>query len=120
MKVSKFEDLIAWRKAQDFAVVIYKEIRPDRDFAFQDQIRRAVVSISNNIAEGFNRSTNPDFSKFLFYALASCSEVKSMLYLAERLDYLATDKRKLLIEQASALSKIITGLIKALKLVNPK
>jgi len=55
MGISKFEDLIAWQKSQDIAVVIYEKFRDSRDFGFKDQICRAVVSISNNIAEGFER-----------------------------------------------------------------
>lgn len=53
--ISKFEDLIAWQKAQDIAVVVYEKFRGLKDFGFRDQICRAVVSVSNNIAEGFER-----------------------------------------------------------------
>ena len=53
MSISKFEDLVTWQKSQDIAVVIYEKFRESRDFGFRDQICRAVVSISNNIAEGF-------------------------------------------------------------------
>ncbi len=116
MGVQKFEDLIAWKKSQDLAVSIYREFEGSKDFGFKDQIRRAVVSVSNNIAEGFDRSSRADFVRFLYFALASCSEVKSMLYLAERLGYINADKREFLITQASELSRILTGLIKSLKL----
>jgi len=61
MKVVRFEDLIAWQKAQDLAVGIYELFKGIRDFSFKDQICRAVVAISNNIAEGFDRGTNKDF-----------------------------------------------------------
>lgn len=76
MKVTSFEDLIAWQKAQDLAVLIYGEFKEIRDFSFKDQICRAAVSVSNNIAEGFERHTNKDFIRFLFIARGSCSEVK--------------------------------------------
>ena len=115
MKILKFEDLIAWRKSQDVAVSIYSEFSELKDFSFKDQIRRAVVSISNNIAEGFERSSKADFVRFLYIALASCSEVKSMLYLAERLNYISEKKRIDLMKQATEISKILTGLIKSLK-----
>ncbi len=88
MAIQKFEDIIAWQKAQDLAVVIYNIFKGSKDFAFKDQICRAVISISNNIAEGFDRSSDADFSRLLFIALASCSETKSMLYLAEKLGYI--------------------------------
>lgn len=114
MKIVKFEDLIAWQKSQDVAVSIYKEFNNLKDWGFKDQIRRAVVSISNNIAEGFERSSKVDFARFLYIALASCSEVKSMLYLAERLNYITIESRTDLIKQVTEVSKILTGLIKYL------
>lgn len=54
-KVVKFEAIIAWQKAQDFAVEIYQAFEHSRDFGFKDQIESAAISISNNIAEGFDR-----------------------------------------------------------------
>lgn len=114
MKIQKFEDIIAWKKAQDFAVNIYKIFGNSKDFGFRDQICRASVSISNNIAEGFDRGSNADFRRFLFFSIGSCSEVKSMLYLAERLNYIDTNSKNKLIGQGDEISKIIRGLIKSL------
>lgn len=88
MTITKFEDIIAWQKSQDLAVKIYETFYGINDFGFKNQICRAVVSISNNIAEGFDRSSDADFSRFLYIAIASCSEVKSMIYLANRLNYI--------------------------------
>lgn len=88
MKVQKFEDLIAWQKAQDLAVDVYAAFGELKDWEFKDQICRAAVSISNNIAEGFGRQSKKEFIRFLYIALGSASEVKSMLYLAIRLNYL--------------------------------
>ena len=84
------------------------------DFSFKDQICRATVSISNNIAEGFDRSSNADFKRFLFISLASCSEVRSMLYLAERLNYINKEEAELLRQNCVEISKIISGFIKSL------
>jgi len=114
MKFKRFEDIIAWQKAQDLTIEIYNSFKASKDFGFRDQICRAAVSISNNIAEGFDRSSTAEFKRFLYISLASCSEVKSMLYLAERLKYIDLERRDKLIEQATEVSKIITGLIKAL------
>jgi four helix bundle protein len=115
MKIQRFEDLIAWQKAQDFAVEIYSHYKDNRDWDFRNQICRASVSISNNIAEGFDRISKPEFRRFLLFSLASCSEVKSMLYLSKRLNYMGEDKMKQLIQQALEISKIITGLIKSIE-----
>ncbi|MBN1338024.1 MAG: four helix bundle protein [Bacteroidales bacterium] len=114
MAIQKFEDIKGWQKAQDFAVQIYSEFKDLRDFGFRDQISRAVVSISNNIAEGFDRRTDADFARFVYIAIGSCSEVKSMLYLAYRLNFVERDKATCLIEQANEISKILRGLIKSL------
>lgn len=114
MAIQKFEDIIAWQKAQDFAYEIYQEFNNSKDFGFRDQIRRAAVSISNNIAEGFDRRTDADFARFVYIAIGSCSEVKSMLYLAARLNYIGKEKSQVLLEQANEISKISHGLIKSL------
>ena len=114
MKIQKFEDIIAWQKGQDFAIEIYGKFGESRDFGFRDQICRAAVSISNNITEGFDRSSNAEFRRFLFISSGSCSECKSMLYLAERLNYLSKEIANDLRAKSSEISKIITGLIKSL------
>ena len=114
MAIKRFEDIIAWQKAQDLATQIYVIFGLSRDFGFKDQITRAAISISNNIAEGFDRSSDADFSRFLYFALGSCSEVRFMLYLSERLNYLTSEKRNEIIEHTNEVSKIIAGLTKSL------
>ena len=89
MRIQRFEDLIAWQKGQDLAVEIYSVFRNSKDFGFKDQICRAAVSVSNNIAEGFDRQSDAEFSRFLFISISSCSEVKSMLYMAYRTEKLS-------------------------------
>jgi four helix bundle protein len=115
MTIKKFEDLIAWQKAQDLAVDIYMEFKYLRDYGFKDQMCRAAVSISNNIAEGFDRSSDADFSRFLYIAIASCSEVRSMIHLAQRLGYLTSEQSTILLEKTYEVSKIIRGLIKLIR-----
>tara|TARA_R110001606_G_scaffold372627_1_gene529740 strand:- start:90 stop:437 length:348 start_codon:yes stop_codon:yes gene_type:complete len=115
MGVQKFEELIVWQKAQDYSVFIYDNFNNNRDFSFCDQIKRASVSISNNIAEGFDRRTNPDFKRFLYISLASNSETRSMLYLAVRLNFISDEVSKDLIEKSNEIAKMLFGLIKSLK-----
>ncbi|MEQ6124996.1 four helix bundle protein [Pseudotenacibaculum sp. MALMAid0570] len=114
MGIKRFEDIIVWQKAQDLSVNIYEAFKNNRDYSFKDQITRASVSISNNIAEGFDRSTNPDFKRFLYFAIASNSEVRSMLYLAIRLKFLTQKEASRLIENSNEIAKMISGLIKSL------
>ncbi len=114
MAIKCFEDIIAWQKAQDFAVNIYENFKELKDWDFRSQICRASISISNNIAEGFDRGTKPEFRRFLYISLASTSEVKSMLYLAKRLSYVDNANFMALLSQSQEISRIINGLIKSL------
>jgi four helix bundle protein len=116
MVIKRFEDILAWQKAQDLAVDIYKLFQTSKDFGFKDQICRAVVSVSNNIAEGFDRSSNADFRRFLYFSIASCSEVKSMLHLAFRLQYITIEQQTDLLERAEEISKITRGFIKSIQI----
>jgi len=115
MAIQKFEDILVWQKAQDISVKIYRNFSSSKDYGFRDQITRASVSISNNIAEGFDRSSNPDFKRFLYFAVASNSEVRSMLYLSKRLNFLSEKEAELLIKDSNEISKMIYGLIKSMK-----
>ena len=114
MKISKFEDLICWKKSQVFIVNVYKIFLNLKDYSFKDQILRAAVSISNNIAEGFERYSNKDFRKFLYISKGSCGEVRSMLHLAVVLGYISEEQFNSLHEQSVEISKVLSGLIKTL------
>ena len=91
MKIQRFEDLTAWQIARELTNQIYsvtKEESLSRDFVFIDQIRKAALSVMNNISEGFERGSNKDFAKFLFIARGSAGEVRSMLYIALDQNYI--------------------------------
>ena len=92
MTIERFEDLRIWKNARVQANSVYDSFDADspsgRDFGFRDQIQRCAVSVMNNIAEGFERKSDPDFARFLDIAKGSNGEVRSMLYLAEDRRYL--------------------------------
>ena len=113
MSINKFEDLIAWQKSQNLAVAIYNQFKKSQEFSFKDQIIRAVISISNNIAEGYDRGTKKDFIRFLFISKASASEVKSMLYLSNKLNIVEKEEAIILLNECDEVCKIIGGLIKS-------
>jgi four helix bundle protein len=73
MKIQKFEDLIVWQKSIEITTQLYKHFSKHQDFGYVNQIRRASISISNNIAEGFERNSKKDFNRFLYIAKGSCS-----------------------------------------------
>ena len=89
MKAERFEDLKIWQQARELVAQIYfsfgSESRAGQDYGFRNQMTRASLSVMNNIAEGFERSTVRDFAHFLTIAKASAGEVRSMLYAAEDL-----------------------------------
>lgn len=112
MKIERFEDIIAWQKAKLLTIDIYRDFRECKDYGFKDQLQRASVSIMNNIAEGFERKGNKEFSHFLFVAKASCGEVRSMLHLTTELGYLTADASKKYSDRSIEISKLLSGLIK--------
>ena len=114
MKIEKFEDIIAWQKAEILTIEIYRQFRNCKDFSFRDQIQRTTVSIMNNIAEGFERRGDKEFKHFLFIAKGSCGEVRSMLYLALELGYLSKEDFKKFHNLSTEISKLLSGFIKTL------
>jgi len=114
MKFERFEDMIVWQKSQELAVDIYKVFQSSKDFGFKDQIQRAAVSISNNIAEGFERKSNKEFKQFLFIAKGSAGELRNMLYIAKKLEYISEGKFKNYYEYSISISKMLSALIKTL------
>ena len=115
MSIEKFEDIFAWKKAGQLSLEVYKIFNPCRDFGFKDQIQRASVSIMNNVAEGFERRTNKEFINFLYIAKGSCGEVRSMLYLALRLNYISNKEFNNFYSLSVEISKLLSGLIKSLR-----
>ncbi|MFV8336751.1 four helix bundle protein [Flavobacterium sp. RSP29] len=86
-----------------------------KDFDFIRQIRRASISISSNIAEGFERNTDKEFVYFLYVAKASAGDVRSQLYLAFDLDYINKEEFEKLLESVTEISKLLSGFIKYLE-----
>ena len=86
-----------------------------KDFGLRDQIRRASISISSNVAGGYDRKSSKEFIYFLNVAKASCYEVKSQLYLSLDVAYLTNKEFNELYNLCEEISKTIFGLIKHLE-----
>ena len=114
MRIEQFEDIVAWKKKKNVSAQVYSLFKSNKDYGFKDQIQRASVSIMNNIAEGFERSSNAEFRQFLYIAKGSCGEVRSMLYLAKELNYLSESEFNSLLNNLLEISKALSGLIKSL------
>lgn len=113
--INSFEDIISRQKSQELTLKLYKLFSNITDYNFQNQILRAAISISNNIAEWFERKSNNEFKYFLYIAKGSCWEVRSMLYLANKLWFIQTDQQNSLINSCIEISKLLSWLIKTLK-----
>ncbi|MEN9961042.1 MAG: hypothetical protein RL045_1295 [Bacteroidota bacterium] len=114
MRIYHFEEIEAWKKSQIVAVRIYKLLQANIDFGFKNQIQRAAMSISNNIAEGFERGSDADFRRFLFIYLGSCSEVKSMMYMALHLNYVTQEDANQLQKDLVEISLMLKSFIRVL------
>ena len=116
-KVDRFEELECWKSARVLVVLIYKSTSSPKmikDWDLNRQIRRAAVSVMNNIAEGFGRYYRNDFKHFLDISQSSAAEIKSMLYIFQDLDYLDESELIILHSQTDKTRNQILGLIKYL------
>ncbi len=113
----KFEDLNCWKSAFEFnieALTILDQKKINNHRALEDQLSRASLSIMNNIAEGYGRYGKKDKIKFLNISQASCCEVKSMLYLIERMNYITKEEFQSLYSKLESTQKLILGFIRYL------
>lgn len=117
-KIHSFEQLRVWQMSQTWAVDIYtvtKQFPKDEAFGLTSQMRRAVSSISANIAEGFGRKTNKDKLSFYTIAYGSALETKNFLYLAQKLEYIDNVQLQKLIETADSVQRLLNAFMRPLK-----
>jgi four helix bundle protein len=116
----RFEDILAWQKARQATKLVYEitaEGKFAKDFGLRDQIRRSSVSIMANIAEGYGRRSDKEFSNFLNIAHGSVAETQSHLYVALDLNYLLQDDFNKLYNLFDEDSRMIMSLTQHLKRV---
>jgi four helix bundle protein len=118
MALMHYRELIAWQKAMDLVVLIYKTTAgfPKEElFGLTIQIRRAAVSVPSNIAEGQGRNTTRDFIHFLGMAKGSLQELQTQLIVAHRLNYLSDVTKSELLDLSCEVARLIHGLMNSLK-----
>jgi four helix bundle protein len=110
-----FTSLTSWQKSRKLVVLVYHLTDSYRDFTLKDQLRRAVVSVMNNLAEGYSRNSNKDTQHFFNMSMASCCELKSMTYILEDLQF--SDQELILEVRSKAIEvhKMIRAFIKYLQ-----
>ena len=116
MAYASFERLEVWKRACRLAVQIYELLRECREFALKDQMTRAAISIASNIAEGAERNSVAENVRFLHMAKGSAAELRTQTYIAQRIGVLPESAAQEMVKELKALSAMLHGLIKSLKL----
>jgi four helix bundle protein len=114
--MGKFKQLRVWQEAIDLATLIYnlsKRAPFSRDFGLRDQIRRAAISVSSNIAEGDERNTNRESIHFFHIAKGSIAEIISQLHIAHNIGYIDMATLEDLEKRSGKIAASLRNLIKA-------
>lgn len=122
-KIVAFSDLNVWKEGHKLVLMIYKVTKnfPSQEkFAIVDQMCRAVVSITSNIAEGFSRQGIKEKIQFYLMAKGSLTEIQNQLYIARDVKYISVGKFNEIWDQTIVVHKLITGLVKSVKNFNHK
>lgn len=116
-KITSYKDLIIWQKSMDLVVKIYdiaSKLPSEEKFGLLSQMRRAVISIPSNIAEGNNRGTRKDYRSFLIHSLGSCAELETQIEICIRLGYLEETEVKEILGVINELQKMLSVIIRKL------
>ena len=116
--INDFNKLEVWKKANEAAIKIYKltkQFPKDERFGLTDQVRRAISSVSANIAEGFGRYHTNDKIRFYYTARGSISESKSHIYLAKGLGYISDADASELAVELESIKMMINGMINSIR-----
>ena len=113
-KIETFKDLLVWQKAMFLTTQVYKIVKKlpkEETYSLSDQMRRAVVSIPSNIAEGYGRHTPKEYARFLSIARGSAYELETQLLLCEQINYLDKSDVQPHLNIISELTKMLSSLI---------
>lgn len=113
-KIVQFTDLNSWKEAHQLVVVVYKltkEFPREEVFGLTSQMRRAAVSITSNIAEGFGRQGLKEKVQFYYLAQGSLTELKNQLFICKDVGYISEERLANLMNQANAAHQLLQGLI---------
>ncbi|MBE8952567.1 MAG: four helix bundle protein [Quinella sp. 1Q7] len=116
--MKNYKDLIVWQKSMDLTVEIYRLVKflpREETYALSDQMRRAVVSIPSNIAEGHGRNSTKEYIHFLSVARGSQTELETQLQICIRLKYFPESEATVAIDLCDELNKMLNALITSLK-----
>ena len=118
MKSTDYKQLIVWQKAMDLTTEIYSLVKflpKEETYGLSDQMRRAVVSIPSNIAEGQGRISDKEYVNFLSIARGSLWELSTQIEICERLKYINQNQTSKSINLITEISKMLNSLANSLK-----
>ena len=118
MKSSNYKELKVWQKAMDLTVEVYKLVKllpKEETYALSDQMRRAVVSIPSNIAEGQGRNSDKEFIQFLSIARGSLWELETQIEICLRIGYIDQNLTTTIYNLIAEISKMLNALSNSLK-----
>ena len=118
VSIKSFTDLDTWKQGHILVLRVYELTRlfpKEEQFGLTNQLRRAVVSVTSNIAEGFSRLSYNDKAHFYTMAHGSLTEAQNQLIVARDVKYITTDRFDQIAQQSVVVHKLLTGLIKSTK-----
>ncbi len=116
--MQSYRDLIVWQKSIELVTEVYELVKlfpREEIYALSGQIRRAVISIPSNIAEGHNRNSDKEFVQFLCIARGSLGELETQFIIAEKLNYVNKERVDKLLNDCYEIGKMLNSLIKKIK-----
>ncbi len=119
--IRNFTDLDTWKEGHKLVIMIYrisKSFPQDEQFGLTSQIRRAAVSVTSNIAEGFSRHSYADKAHFFTMAHGSLTELQNQLLVGRDVGYIPIEEFEKLAEQSVITHKLLTGLLKTTRQYN--
>jgi four helix bundle protein len=115
MAYKSFEELEVWKSGCRLAVRVYEVLKDCKDFGLKDQMTRAAVSISSNIAEGAERDSKQEFIRFLHIAKGSAAEFRTQVYIAYQIGIINNEVQKEFVAELKKTSSMLHSLIKSIK-----
>jgi four helix bundle protein len=115
-KIQSFKDLIVWQQAHELALLVYKATKKfpkEETYSLVDQMKRCVISIGSNIAEGFSRRGKKEKLQFYFTAKGSLTELQNQLLLAKDVGYLSKEEFELINEKTESVHRLLNAFIKS-------
>ena len=112
-----YKELNIWKRSYELVFVVYQQTKKfpkEERYALVDQINRAVVSVSSNIAEGFGRGSNQELVRYCNISKGSLFEIETQIMIAERLGYIPETVKNDIIQEIEEISRMITSFQKTL------